>query len=120
MPYIQRENGKIVGVFSGRQAFATEIIDNDSPDLLAFLGKPVAPLTARQLRLGLARNGIPLESVEAAIDSIEDLDSRVFAKIEWEYASQFERSHPLVKRVGSALGLTEDQIDAMWSQSLTL
>jgi hypothetical protein len=42
------------------------------------------------------------------------------AKIEWEYASQFERDHHLIEQVGASLGLTPEQIDTMWGQALTL
>lgn len=80
----------------------------------------IPPLTARQLRLGLVLNGLSLEQVEATIDGIDDPQDRAVAKIEWEYASQFERDHPLLQQVGAALGLTEEQIDSMWEQALTL
>lgn len=72
------------------------------------------PLTARQLRLGLVLNGVDLQHVGEALDSIEDDQERTLAKIEWLHASQFSRSHPLVERVGAALGLSAEQINAMW------
>ena len=81
--------------------------------------EPLRPLTARQLRLGLVTNGISLSSVEAAIDAIEDQTDREVARIEWEYATTFERSHPLVNQVGTALGLTPEQIDDMWTEAAT-
>ena len=77
-----------------------------------------APLTSRQLRLGLVTNGFALEQVEAAIAAIEDPQQRAVASIEWEYASQFERDHPLIAQVGAALELTEEQVDAMWTVAL--
>lgn len=76
-------------------------------------------LTSRQLRLGLVANGISLSSVEAAIDAIEDPTDREVARIEWEYATTFERSHPLVNQIGTALGLTPEQIDDMWTEAAT-
>jgi hypothetical protein len=82
--------------------------------------EPLRPLTARQLRLGLVLNGISLPSVEAAIDAIEDPTDREVARIEWEYATTFERSHPLVNQIGAALGLTPEQIDAMWAEAAAL
>ena len=77
-------------------------------------------LTSRQLRLGLVLHDISLSSVEAAIDAIEDETDREVARIEWEYATTFERSHPLVNQVGTALGLTPEQIDAMWTEAAAL
>lgn len=79
-----------------------------------------APLTARQLRLGLVLNGLSLDQVAAAIDAIEDPQDRNVARIEWEYASSFERTHPLLESVGAALGLTPGQIDTMWQGALAL
>jgi len=81
---------------------------------------PLGPLTARQLRLGLVAAGFSLGDVEAAIDAIEDQTDREVARIEWEYATTFERSHPLIEQVGAALGLTPEQIDAMWAEAATL
>lgn len=85
---------------------------------------PVDPtpqnLTARQLRLGLITNGISTSTVDAAIAAIEDATEREIAQTEWEYASTFERTHPLITKVGLALGLTEEQIDAMWLSAATL
>ncbi|TKT46179.1 hypothetical protein [Rhizobium sp. LC145] len=80
----------------------------------------LGPLTARQLRLGLVMNGYAIEQVEAAIDAIENPQDRAVAKIEWEYASTFNRTHPLIAQVGTVLGLTSETIDAMWEAALTL
>lgn len=81
---------------------------------------PLPPLTARQLRLGLIAAGISLASVEAAIAGIEDATDREIAKVEWEYASQFDRDHPLIGQVGAALGLTTGQIDTAWLAAINL
>src|SRR3546814_15286669 len=75
---------------------------------------PRPSLTARQLRLGLVANGLGLDQVETAIAAIEDPQQRDVASIEWQHASQFEREHPLIAQVGTALGLTVEPIDAMW------
>lgn len=77
-------------------------------------------LSARQLRLGLVAASILPSQVDAAIAAIPDDAARAVAEIEWEYASQFERDHPLIEQVGTALGLTTEQIDAMWQAALAL
>lgn len=81
---------------------------------------PLAPLTRRQLRLGLLANGITTADVEAAIAAIPDPMDRAVAEIEWADASTYERDHPLIEQVGGALGLTQEQIDAMWESALKL
>ncbi|MEB2845940.1 hypothetical protein [Endobacterium cereale] len=91
------------------------VVEHEPPALEPLLP---APLTARQLRLGLVTNGIMLDHVESTIAAIDDQQARDIAKIEWEYASQFERSHPLIAQVGAALGLTDKAIDEMWIAAL--
>src|SRR5690625_916068 len=77
------------------------------------------PITARQLRLTLIRAGISLSTVEAAIEAIPDEAARDEARVEWEYASHYERLHPLMAQVASALELTDEAVDALWDQALT-
>lgn len=81
---------------------------------------PLPPLTARQLRLGLIGAGVSIASVDAAIASIEDPTDREIANVEWEYASQFERGHHLIEMIGSALGMTIEQINAAWIAAMEL
>jgi hypothetical protein len=69
-------------------------------------------LTARQLRLWIIGAGLPLAAVETQLEAIEDATTRERARVEWEYATAYERTHPLVVQLGAALGLTTAQIDA--------
>lgn len=123
--YVERNNeGAIVVLYANPQEGRTdpEPLSDTDPEVVAFLNPPppMPALTSRQLRLGLVTNGISLSSVEAAIDAIEDPTDREVARIEWEYATTFERSHPLVNQIGAALGLTPEQIDAMWTEAAAL
>lgn len=124
MYYAERANGAIIAVYANPQEGRTDPdpLPETDPEAQAFLNPPppMPVLTARQLRLGLVLNGISLSSVEAAIDAIEDPTDREVARIEWEYATTFERSHPLVNQIGAALGLTPEQIDDMWTEAATL
>lgn len=79
--------------------------------------EPVPPITKRQLRLTLVRNGISLSAVEAAIAGMPEGLEKAEAEIEWSDASEFERSHPTLLLIASALGLTEAQVDAMWLEA---
>jgi len=122
--YVERNSdGAIVALYGLPQEGRTDLepLPETDPEVAAFLNPPppMPVLTARQLRLGLVLNGISLSSVEAAIDAIEDETDREVARIEWEYATTFERSHPLVNQIGAALGLTPEQIDAMWAEAAT-
>ncbi|WP_139811985.1 hypothetical protein [Ensifer aridi] len=78
------------------------------------------PLTARQLRLGLLNAGISPSQVTATIDGMAAGPDKDKAQVEWEYATIFNRTHPLVGTVGAALALSEQQIDEMWTAAIVL
>ncbi len=71
-------------------------------------------LSAKQIRLGLLSLG-KLDGVDAAIDAMSEPD-RSQAKIQWEYATEFHRLHPLIVNIMPLLGLTDDQVDTAWMQ----
>lgn len=70
-----------------------------------------ANISARQVRLWLLQNGISLNQVENAIDTINDPLLRESTRVEWEYAPYIERNHPLIDSLAQYLGLTSEQID---------
>ncbi|MDW9473478.1 hypothetical protein CN100_01190 [Sinorhizobium meliloti] len=72
-------------------------------------------LSARQIRLGLVSNGFALAQVTASIDAMPEGVEKETAQIEWEYATTFDRTHPLIAMVGGVLGLSDEQIDTMWA-----
>ena len=75
-------------------------------------GFPV--LSAVQLRLGILAAGLTLEGIDAAIAGIGDPTQRVRVQTYWEFATQFERSHPLVAGMVGLLGLTDADADDLW------
>ncbi|MDK1493364.1 hypothetical protein QN219_25505 [Sinorhizobium sp. 7-81] len=77
-------------------------------------------LSSRQIRLGLVSSGFTLAQVSAIIEAMPDGADKETARIEWEYATTFNRTHPLIGSVGVALGLTDEQIDTMWTAALSL
>ncbi len=120
--FVQRDiNGKIIMAAGFTPGVAEEEVADDAPELIAFLNPPeiLPPITKRQLRLTLVRNGISLEMVEAAIESMPEGLPKEEAKIEWADASTFNRDHPTLLLIASALGLTEGQVDAMWREAVT-
>jgi hypothetical protein len=83
----------------------TEIVLEDSRET------PI--ITPRQIRLALIGSGLTLTQIDQLIDSLEE-PNKTYAKIAWEYSIEFERSHPLVEQFGEALGLSSEQIDALF------
>ncbi|MCZ7855997.1 hypothetical protein O9X81_05170 [Agrobacterium salinitolerans] len=121
--YVQRdEGGVVVGLYANFQTgIAEELLEDDDPEVVAFQNPPevLPPITKRQLRLTLVRNGISLETVEAAIASMAEGLPKAEAQIEWADASTFNRDHPTLLLIAAALGLTEAQVDAMWREAVT-
>lgn len=92
---------------------------------IAALPPPTAPalptITARQLRLALLGLGLTGAQVEAQIATMPGTDTtREAARIEWEYATSYQREHQLVAMLGAALNLTSAQIDTAWVGAATL
>lgn len=77
-------------------------------------------VSRKQARMALVLSGIPLASVQAAIDAIEDDTQRALAQIAWEDATEFRRDDPFLAMLSGALGLTEAQLDDLFSLAATL
>jgi hypothetical protein len=71
-------------------------------------------VSPRQIRQALNRQGLR-EKVEAALSGL-DAD----AKDWWEFASTFERLHPLVASVGAALSVSDEDLDALFQLAQSL
>lgn len=87
----------------------TEIVEIDEPVTL-----PVVPasITMRQARLALLGAGV-LATVDQAIAGMPGIEGEA-ARIEWEYAQEVRRDSPLIAALGPAIGLTTEQIDALF------
>lgn len=72
------------------------------------------PLTDRQLRLGLIMNGISLEVIDAAINSIADPTQRAVAKVWWDRSISIEWNHVMTQTLIELVGITQEQAAAMW------
>jgi hypothetical protein len=66
-------------------------------------------VTMRQARLALLQQNL-LASVESAV-----AQAGTAAQIEWEYATELRRDHPLTVSLSAALGLTEQQLDDLFT-----
>jgi hypothetical protein len=75
-------------------------------------------VTMRQARIALSRSG-HLSQVESALAEMEGQEGEE-ARIEWEYATTFDRSHPLVIGLASSLELTEQDLDDLFTLASTV
>lgn len=102
------------------QGFPIDAYVPPPPPTLEELRAQMPPLTARQLRLGFVGNDISLSSVTATIEAMPAGPDKEKAQIEWEYATTFNRMHPLIAWIGTVLGLSNERIDDMWTSALNL
>ncbi|WP_156936488.1 hypothetical protein [Mesorhizobium sp. LNJC384A00] len=65
-------------------------------------------LSPRQIRLAL--NDIGITSADVATK----LAGNEAGTIEWNYATYFKRTHPLIAALTPAFALTEAQVDSLW------
>lgn len=79
----------------------------------------LASITPRQLRLALVLSGVDIANIDTAISMLPE-PTQTMTRIEWEYAIDFERANPMVAALGAALGLTNEQIDAIWVLGATI
>ena len=77
-----------------------------------------AEVTMRQARLALLGAGL-LDDVETAINAMTD-PAKSAARIEWDYSNSLRRDHALVTALGAALGLTTEQVDALFVAAAAL
>ena len=76
----------------------------------------ITSVTMRQARLALLDIGL-LDDVDAAIAGIADPITRRKAQIEWEFGSEVQRHNGVVSLLAAALGLTEQQLDALFTKA---
>jgi hypothetical protein len=112
MPYVQRHDGKIVGVYANLQeGYAEELLPDDNEEVFDFFNPPPLPVesvSARQFKLQLLAAGL-LDEVDAWIAS----QSKA-VQIAYEYSGTFVRTEPMMASGFAAMGFTEEQIDAFF------
>lgn len=75
-------------------------------------------ITQRQCRMWLAKNKM-LSNVDYLIDQLPE-DEAAIARIDWQYATKFERNHPRVIALAQSMGADEAQIDAWFTEASKL
>jgi hypothetical protein len=95
-------------IFDGDKVQENIILENFSPSEEKNVPSSI---TATQIRLWLVKNNISLESIEQAINSLENDSLRKELLVKWEYVPYFERNNIFINQIGDMLGLTSQQID---------
>ena len=76
--------------------------------------------TPRQLRIALIQTGISPSTIDSQIQAISDPIQKEIAYSEWEYALEIKKEHPLVAMMAINLNLTEQQVNDIFSNAVTL
>ena len=115
---IKDEDGNIINRIVATAAFVEAVHPGRYEwieDVVPPAVDPVFPtLTRKQLRNGLLSIGVTSAEVEAQIAAIPDPLEREAAMIDWQDTQSYQRDYPMINQIGAALGLPEEQIDALW------
>lgn len=98
----------------------TYIRDLSQNEIQQRLPSPPDSCSPRQLRIALVQSGISISSIEAELNAIPDSMQREIALIEWEYALEIRKDHPLVINLALALSLSNNQIDNIFILANTI
>ena len=113
-----RQDGGLGSTCDGADYLCRDVRDDpayrDYWPLLATASIYCPPISPRQARLAMLQAGL-LDAVEAYITTQPKA-----AQVEWEYANEIRRDHALLSGAATALGLTEAQIDDLFSLAATL
>jgi hypothetical protein len=96
------------------------VIEPFVPETIEQVRENMRPLSPRQLRLALVREGHSLLSVTAALDSLPAGQAKEEAEIEWEYATEYKRLAPALLTIAQAIGLSPEEVDTMWEKALLI
>ena len=83
-----------------------------------YVTNSLRPLTRRQFKLTLHQYGV-LSTIEQKIASVPDANLRTLLQIEYEEATEFNRTSSSVLAMIQILELSTAQVNAMWQWGLT-
>lgn len=81
--------------------------------------KSVQSVSRRQARQQLLLDGV-LDQVQPSIDAIADETQKRLMQIYWDDAQTFDRYNSELQSIASSLGLTSEQLDAMFTNASKL
>jgi len=137
MPKFARiENGKVaeIGIFDSIEGrFHPSLIwaecSADTKEGFVYDGAIFSPpvpevppipniVTMRQARLALLGAGL-LPTIDASVAAMPGAEGEA-ARIEWEYSGEVHRDKALVQALSASLGLTDEQLDTLFTTAATL
>lgn len=98
--------------------YAPQVLDRPMASAPSVLVVPQT-ITRAQAKLALLSAGL-LGSVQPTIDAIPDPVQRSAAQIEWDDRLTFERTNPTLVALATAMGMTSEQLDALFIAAVNL
>ena len=95
------------------------MIKVDETKKAALLRAALTPLSQYQFKKCLSDNAL-LDIVNTKISAIEDEATRTSVQFEFDNRPTFERNSPTIAYMQNLLEYTDEVIDALWKQALTL
>ena len=118
------ENGKLHVIDRGFEYLlppnCVQISDEEAQAIVVAANPPprITKVTMRQARLALLGAG-KLPAVNAAIAAMQGAQGEA-ARIEWEYSQEVQRDRGLVSALSSQLGMTGEQLDALFAAAAAI
>jgi hypothetical protein len=110
MPYVDRDqNARVIGIYAVAQYDDQEFVDG----VVHLDPQPILEVTMRQARLALLGAGL-LDGVDAAIDALPE-PQRSAARISWEFSRVVQRFQPWTVQLAASMGLSDAQLDNLFS-----
>jgi hypothetical protein len=121
MPYVEREDGKVISIYANPQpGRAEEWLEDNDADVSAFINPSVVPQTVSMAQARLALIGAGLFStIDAGLKALPE-PQRTTALTAWEYAPTVSRNGALVTTLAGQFGLTEAQLDALFTAAAAI
>lgn len=111
---IRMDNPTSDGLSAGHpkyEALISKWVDSYMETRSPFVPQSVTP---RQFRIALLRSGIKPKDIDASLSSNEE------ALIEWQFAQEVKRDHPLVLGMAAQLGKSQSELDAIFTLAATI
>lgn len=109
---------EVDGCQKTRPATQEEITEIEERKDTVVVPQVTQEVTMRQARLALRAAGY-LSSIEPAIAQLSSPE-REDAQIEWEYAATVKRSQPLTAYLAQTIGITDEELDQLFTHAATL
>jgi hypothetical protein len=117
MPYVERRDGKVTGLYANKQSgYAEEFLEEDHADVVAFHNPP--PQVPQSVSMAQARQALMdaglFDAIDGGLNALPDGPTKRKALTFWEYSPTVSRNGELVTMLAAQFGLTDKQLDALF------